>query len=329
MTQVSRSSSDTPARAAHPPGLATVLLDGAATPAVWAGGFVLPLAETAVRHGGTAPASALAALQEWEHWSAVIHRAAGDGVGGAGWLPDTQVTFLPALPDPPTLYCAATNYHDHVQEMESTKGGGVPRSPLFFLAPPAALAGHRRDVGRPPGCTRFDWEIELAVIIGREAVDVAAADAPDIIAGYTVANDLSIRDYARPAGSPFFPDWLRMKGYTGCKPLGPVIVPARDVPDPMNLELSLTVDGEQRQASSTAKMIFSIAEQIECLSRIAPLRPGDIILTGTPAGTGNASGTYLSPGDVVVAEIDGVGRLETHIVSGDQPADAQPQEQPA
>jgi 2-keto-4-pentenoate hydratase/2-oxohepta-3-ene-1,7-dioic acid hydratase in catechol pathway len=76
-------------------------------------------------------------------------------------------------------------------------------------------------------------------------------------------------------------------------------------------------------------MIFSIAEQIECLSRIAPLRPGDIILTGTPAGTGNASGTYLSPGDVVVAEIDGVGRLETHIVSGDQPADAQPQEQPA
>jgi 2-keto-4-pentenoate hydratase/2-oxohepta-3-ene-1,7-dioic acid hydratase in catechol pathway len=300
-------------------GLATILLDGVHTLAVWADGLVLPLAEVTGSDPASPRGSARAALSDWEYWCDAIEQATANGAGGAGWLPEAEVTFLPVLTDPPTVYCTAANYHDHVREMESTKSGVSAGSPLFFLAPPASVTGHRGAAVRPAGCERFDWEVELAVIIGRDAEHVAAADAMGIVAGYSVANDLSIRDYARHGDSPFFPDWLRMKGYAGCKPIGPAIVPADDVPDPMSLDLSLTVNGDQRQQSSTKNMIFSIAEQIECLSRIAPLRAGDIILTGTPAGTGNAWGSYLSPGDVVVAEIGGIGRLETRITTPQEP----------
>jgi 2-keto-4-pentenoate hydratase/2-oxohepta-3-ene-1,7-dioic acid hydratase in catechol pathway len=104
-----------------------------------------------------------------------------------------------------------------------------------------------------------------------------------------------------------------MKSYTGCMPLGPAIVPAESVPDAMDLRLGLTVNGERRQDSNTKNMIFSIAEQIEYLSRIVTLQPGDVILTGTPAGTGSAWGAFLTPGDVVVAEVEGLGRLETRV----------------
>lgn len=292
------------------PGLATIRLDGRQTLAVWADGFVLPLAEAARRCGISKPTprSVREALSDWDTWCAVVGQVAGDG-----WLAETEVAFLPAITDPPTVYCAAANYHDHVKEMSSTADGGNWLSPMHFLTPPATLSGHRQPVARPAGCRRFDWEVELAVIIGQPAANVAAADAGAVIAGYAVADDLSLRDFARREDYPFFPDWLRSKGYPGCLPLGPAIVPAAFVPDPMDLELALSVNGERRQGSSTKNMIFSIADQIEYLSAIAPLQVGDVILTGTPAGTGNAWGAYLSPGDVVVAEIHGLGRLETPI----------------
>jgi 2-keto-4-pentenoate hydratase/2-oxohepta-3-ene-1,7-dioic acid hydratase in catechol pathway len=298
------------------PGLATIRLDGRPGPAVLAGGFVLPLAEAARRSGadGPAPGSSREALADWDRWTSVIRHAGADGVGGAGWLPETDVEFLPALADPPTVYCAAANYHDHAKEMRST-ADTVPAAPMFFLVPPASLAGHREPVVRPDGVQQFDWEVELAVVIGRRASSVSAADASTVIAGYTVANDLSLRDFARREDFPFFPDWLAMKSYTGCMPLGPAIVPAESVPDPMDLHLGLTVNGVQRQASNTKNMIFSIAEQIEYLSRIVTLQPGDVILTGTPAGTGRAWGAFLAPDDVMVAEVEGLGRLETRVAA--------------
>jgi 2-keto-4-pentenoate hydratase/2-oxohepta-3-ene-1,7-dioic acid hydratase in catechol pathway len=298
------------------PGLATIRLNGLPTPAVLAGGFALPLAEAARRGGiaGPVPGSVREALPDWARWTSVIRRAAADGAGGPGWLPEAEVAFLPALADPPTVYCAAVNYRDHAKEMRST-ADTVPAAPLFFLVPPASLNGHRGPVVRPDGVEQLDWEVELAVVIGREASSVRAADAGAVIAGYTVANDLSLRDFARREDYPFFPDWLAMKAYTGCLPLGPAIVPADSVPDPMDLHLGLTVNGVQRQDSNTGNMIFSIGEQIECLSRIVALQPGDVVLTGTPAGTGRSWGIYLSPDDVVVAEIEGLGRLETRVTT--------------
>jgi 2,4-didehydro-3-deoxy-L-rhamnonate hydrolase len=303
------------------PGLATVVADSTQTLAVWAGGFVLPLAEAARRCGITAgpPASLRAALPNWDRWCGVARQVTADGgPGDVGWRAETEVTFLPAVSDPITVYCAAANYADHHKEM---RGAGAPaaQSPMFFVGTPASLAGHRQEVVRPAGCERLDWEVELAVIVGRDAKDVPAADADRVIAGYAVANDVSLRDFARREDYPFFPDWLRSKSYAGCLPLGPAVIPASFVPDPMDLELSLTVNGEQRQSSSTKNMIFSVAEQIEYLSRIAPLRAGDVILTGTPAGTGRAWASYLSPGDVMVAEVRGLGRLETRVRAGSGP----------
>jgi 2-keto-4-pentenoate hydratase/2-oxohepta-3-ene-1,7-dioic acid hydratase in catechol pathway len=297
------------------PGLATVTVNGAQTLAVWADGFVLPLAQAARRCGVAAapPVSVREALFDWDRWCAVLWDVAGDGAAGDDWLAEADVAFSPAIADPSGIYCAAANYYDHTEEMRGKGRGAAGRSPMYFLAPPAALSGHRQDVARPAGCARFDWEVELAVVIGQDAKDVAAADAGGVIAGYAIANDLSMRDFARRDDYPFFPDWLRAKCYAGCLPVGPAIVPASFVPDPMKLDLSLTVNGEQRQASSTKNMIFSIAEQIEYLSQIVPLRAGDVILTGTPAGTAAAWGSYLSPGDVMVAEIRGLGRLETRV----------------
>ncbi|HEY6792894.1 MAG TPA: fumarylacetoacetate hydrolase family protein [Trebonia sp.] len=304
----------------YQPGLATVHANGGPALAVWADGFVLPLAEAARRCGVTAapPASLRAALSDWDRWCGVVRQVTADGRPGengpadGGWQDETEVTFLPSVTDPPTVYCAAANYHDHLREMRG-EGAQAGQSPMYFVAAPASLGGHRQGVVRPAGCARLDWEVELAVIIGRDAEDVAAADADRVIAGYSVANDVSLRDFARREDYPFFPDWLRSKSYAGCLPLGPVVVPASLVPDPMDLALSLTVNGVQRQASSSKNMIFSIAEQIEYLSHIVALRPGDIILTGTPAGTGAAWGSYLSPGDVMVAEIECLGRLETEV----------------
>jgi 2-keto-4-pentenoate hydratase/2-oxohepta-3-ene-1,7-dioic acid hydratase in catechol pathway len=306
--------------AVNGPGLATVTVNGAQTLAVWADGFVMPLAQAARRCGVAAapPVSVREALSDWDRWCAVLRDVAsdsvrGDGKAGDGWLAEADVAFSPAITDPSAIYCAAANYYDHTEEMRGKDHGAAGRSPMYFLAPPAALSGHRHDVARPAGCARFDWEVELAVVIGRDAKDVAAADAGGVIAGYAVANDLSMRDFARRDDYPFFPDWLRAKASAGCLPVGPAIVPASFVPDPMRLDLSLTVNGEQRQASSTKNMIFSIAAQIEYLSQIVPLRAGDVILTGTPAGTAAAWGSYLSPGDVMVAEIRGLGRLETRV----------------
>jgi 2-keto-4-pentenoate hydratase/2-oxohepta-3-ene-1,7-dioic acid hydratase in catechol pathway len=305
----------------HQPGLATVHANGGEALAVWAGGFVLPLTEAARRCGVTAapPASIRQALPDWDRWCGVVREMTADGGPGeggpadSGWQDETEVTFLPSVTDPPTVYCAAANYHDHANEMRAGQDGPDARDPMFFVGTAASLGGHRQDVVRPAGCKRLDWEVELAVVIGQEAKDVAAADAGSVIAGYSVANDISLRDFARREDYPFFPDWLRSKSYAGCLPLGPAVVPAAFVPDPMNLALSLTVNGEQRQASSTKNMIFSVAEQIEYLSHIAPLRAGDVILTGTPAGTGRAWAKYLSPGDVMVAEVQGLGRLETRV----------------
>ncbi|HEY4459788.1 MAG TPA: fumarylacetoacetate hydrolase family protein [Pseudonocardiaceae bacterium] len=141
---------------------------------------------------------------------------------GSGWLPDAEVTFLPPLTDPSSIYCAAANYHDHAKEMHSTADSGPPQNPMHFLTPPASLAGHRQPVARPSGCARFDWEVELAVIIGRDAADVNADDATDVIAGFAVANDLSMRDFARREDFPFFPDWLRAPATPGASTCRPV-----------------------------------------------------------------------------------------------------------
>jgi 2-keto-4-pentenoate hydratase/2-oxohepta-3-ene-1,7-dioic acid hydratase in catechol pathway len=224
---------------------------------------------------------------------------------------------------PGAIYCAGANYRDHVEEM-AKRSGTKPLDPRaanvetwFFLKTPACIAGPDTSIELPSYSNAIDWEAELAAIIGITARDVPPEDALDHVAGYTVANDLSARDHSKRDGvadlSPFKWDWLSHKVFDGSCPLGPWMVPAWDIPDPQALRISLSVNGVVKQDSNTSQMIYSVAEQISQLSRKRTLLPGDLVLTGTPAGVGAPRGEFLREKDVVEVEIEKIGRLRNTI----------------
>ena len=216
---------------------------------------------------------------------------------------EDAVTWLPPLV-PGTTLALGLNYADHAAELAFR----APDKPLIFLKGPNAFIGHRGHSRVPSDVAQMHFECELAVVIGRTARNVARADAYDHIGGYTVANDYALREYLENYYRPN----LRVKNRDGCTPLGPWLVDAADVADPMNLQLTTTVNGETVQSGNTRDMIFDIPFLIEYLSEFMTLSPGDVILTGTPQGV-----RFLKPGDEVVTEIGGVGRLVNTIV-GDE-----------
>ena len=240
-------------------------------------------------------------------------------------LPLAEVKLHAPLLYPGTIYCAGANYSDHVAEMARAQNMPLPEDPRklglkpwFFIKPArACVVGTGARVARPENCRKLDWEAELVAVIGRPARNVAVSEALRHVAGYTIANDLSARDLSRrtqlPPGNPFHFDWTAHKGFEGSCPLGPWITPAREVPDPQRLAIRLWVNGVLKQDSNTGQMIYSVADQIAHLSSIATLHPGDIILTGTPAGVGTGRNEFLQPGDHVEVEIEGLGRLENWI----------------
>jgi 5-oxopent-3-ene-1,2,5-tricarboxylate decarboxylase / 2-hydroxyhepta-2,4-diene-1,7-dioate isomerase len=215
------------------------------------------------------------------------------------WLPPLKPTERPR-----TIFALGLNYADHARELAFK----APEEPLIFLKSENTLIGHREQTQRPPDATYMHYECELAVVIGRTARRVTRADAYGYVAGYTVANDYAIRDYLENYYRPN----LRVKNRDGCTPIGPWLVDAQDVKNPMNLRLSTTVNGSVTQRGSTADMIFDIAFVIAHLSAFMTLSPGDVILTGTPEGL-----VGVHPGDEVVTEIGGIGRLVNTIV-GDE-----------
>ena len=265
--------------------------------------------------GELAPPSIRMLLDGWDRWCDVIERALVDA-DDQGWLVAEQVVFLPPVADPPTLYCCAANYHEHVAEMGHEVGADA--DPYHFLIPPAALIGHRQPVDYPHGVPdMLDWEVELAVLIGRHTRNATIEDALDAVAGYTVANDISLRDRSLAGHHPVFGHrWIYRKGRETFKPLGPVLTPARFIRDVANLDLNLTVNGEVRQSSNTSRMVFTVQAQIVHISSMITLLPGDLILTGTPEGTAAAhGGRYLAIGDVVAASVAEIGTLENAIAA--------------
>jgi len=209
------------------------------------------------------------------------------------------VTWLPPLaptPQPRTILALGLNYADHAKELEFK----APDEPLVFLKGENALTGHRRFTRRPEGVQFMHYECELAVIVGKTAKNVKRGDAYDFIAGYTVANDYAVRDYLENWYRPN----LRVKNRDGATPLGPWFVESRDVPNPMALALQTTVNGKLTQSGNTRDMIFDVPFLIEYFSSFMTLRPGDLILTGTPDGV-----VDCRPGDVVVTEIERIGAL--------------------
>jgi 2-keto-4-pentenoate hydratase/2-oxohepta-3-ene-1,7-dioic acid hydratase in catechol pathway len=189
--------------------------------------------------------------------------------------------------------------------------------PWQFIKASRSLADPGATVSASHYTQKLDWEVELAAVIGKTAKNVSVEQALGHVAGYTAANDLSARDLSRrphvSETSAFKSDWIGQKSFDGACPLGPWIVPAQDIPDPQNLAIELWVNDVLKQDSNTGKMIFNIAEQISHLSMGMTLHPGDVILTGTPAGVGSARNEFLQPGDVVKIEIERVGALTNTI----------------
>ena len=226
-------------------------------------------------------------------------------------------TLLAPLRWPRKVICAGVNYRRHLREM----GGEIPEAgwrPFFFLkAPTTSVIGPRDPIViRSADLARYDWEAELAVVIGTAGKDIDPERAVAHLAGYCVANDVTARGYHRRDVAPadaFAYDWFAAKSMEGSLPLGPGITPAFFVPDPQDLRVRLWVNGELQQDESTADMVCPVAELIAAASQVVTLEPGDVIATGTPSGVGAARGRYLRGGDVVRVTIDGLGTLENPV----------------
>jgi 2-keto-4-pentenoate hydratase/2-oxohepta-3-ene-1,7-dioic acid hydratase in catechol pathway len=204
---------------------------------------------------------------------------------------------------PGKVVCIGLNYRDHAEET----GAAIPAEPVVFMKDPSTVIGPDDDVLIPPGSVKTDWEVELGVVIGRTARYLASPDdAIACVAGYVLSHDVSEREYQLERGG----QWDKGKSCETFNPLGPVLVPASEVPDPQALGLRLRVNGVLRQDGSTADMIFGVAYVVWYLSRFMVLHPGDLVNTGTPAGValGLPDHPYLRAGDVVELEIDGLGR---------------------
>jgi 2-keto-4-pentenoate hydratase/2-oxohepta-3-ene-1,7-dioic acid hydratase in catechol pathway len=237
---------------------------------------------------------------------------AGDGISDAraavdaGDLPelDPASRIGPPVARPGKVVCIGLNYSDHAAETHAEP----PAEPVLFMKAPNTVIGPNDEVLIPRGSTKTDWEVELAVIIGRTARYTAGeAEALACVAGYAIANDVSEREFQLERGGT----WDKGKSCETFNPLGPWLVTADEVPDPQSLALRLWVNGEPKQQSSTKNMIFSVAELVHYVSRFMVLEPGDVINTGTPAGVALGQPEpkpYLRPGDVVELEIDGLGR---------------------
>ena len=227
--------------------------------------------------------------------------------------------FAPIL-FPSSIYCAGANYNDHMMEMAKLQGippapdpHEVGLKPWHFLKASRSVTGDGATVKLPRASKAIDWEAELGAVIGRKAKDVPIEKALDYVAGYTITNELSARDLGKreqlPDATPFKWDWVGQKCFDDACPLGPWIVPASDIKDPQKLGIKLWVNDVIKQDSNTSDMIFSLAEQLSHLSSRITLYPGDVILTGTPAGVGAARREFLKPGDVTKVWVENIGTL--------------------
>ncbi|QYK40862.1 MAG: fumarylacetoacetate hydrolase family protein [Paracoccaceae bacterium] len=229
--------------------------------------------------------------------------------------PASAVRFLAPIPRPAkNVFCVGRNYAEHIAEGARAQNTtvAVTEVPVYFTKPPTAVIGAAEPVLTFPALsTQTDYEVELAVIIGTPGRDIPKDRALDHVFGYTILNDITARDVQRRHGGQYF----KGKGLDGSCPMGPWIVTADDLPDPQAVGIRLWVNGEKRQDSTTAAMIFDIPTLIASLSEGLTLEPGDIIATGTPSGVGYAMTPprFLTDGDEVTCEIDGIGRLSNRV----------------
>jgi 2-keto-4-pentenoate hydratase/2-oxohepta-3-ene-1,7-dioic acid hydratase in catechol pathway len=254
-----------------------------------------------------APTSTRAAIADWD---ALAPRLAAADAAGKG-TPLAEVQVLSPLDSCEKMMAIGLNYADHIEEARG-EGLTIPTEQVWFSKQVNSLAGPFDGIDLPKVSDKLDYEVELVAIIGKGGRHISAADAPKHIFGYAVGNDVSVRDWQTKT-----PQWVLGKSFDTHGPIGPAIVTADELGDPHGRAIKSFVNGELRQNSNTKHLVFSVWAQIEELSKVMTLKPGDVIFTGTPGGVGLAfrPPKFLKTGDVVRCEIDGLGAIENTVVA--------------
>jgi 2-keto-4-pentenoate hydratase/2-oxohepta-3-ene-1,7-dioic acid hydratase in catechol pathway len=283
----------------------------------------------AARKGAVSTSESIQGLLEnWDANFAVLQEIVAylEKEGRPGAAKMTSFRALPPVMRPGKMFYAAQNFQEHVDEMlraGMTPAGG-PRftgeksttQPYLFLKAPSCLAGANDDIPIPLGMQKIDWEAEIALALGKKGKRIKAERALDHVAGFMTTNDVSCRDMQiRPDRPGLRSDWLGGKSHDNFAPMGPFLVPRVFVPEHMNLFIRLTVNGEVKQNGNTSQFIFTPEEQIEYASNILTLETGDIFSCGTCGGVGQGTNTFLKVGDVVVTEIESLGRMQNRFVA--------------
>jgi 2-keto-4-pentenoate hydratase/2-oxohepta-3-ene-1,7-dioic acid hydratase in catechol pathway len=261
--------------------------------------------DLATASDGRLPSDMRTFLQQGEN-AMRLARQVGENAAASSAL--SEVALLAPIPNPSKVVAIGLNYMDHCREQNIKP----PEMPIIFAKFPNAVVGPGAMIRWDPALTQqVDYEVELAVVMGRTAQRVSAAEALDYVAGYTICNDVSARDLQ-------FGDrqWVRGKSLDTFCPLGPWLVTRDEIPDPQDLSLRCTLNGQVMQDSTTAEMIFGVTTLIEFISRAFTLLPGDVIATGTPDGVGvfRSPQVFMKNGDVVTLEVEGLGQLTNHCI---------------
>jgi len=232
-----------------------------------------------------------------------------EGCIGGKELP-TNVRLGSPVARPSKLVCVGKNYADHAKEFD----GALPDEPVLFMKASTACCGPFDEVFLPPGCQKLDYEVELALVIGKTASRISEKEAIEYLAGYTVMCDYSERDWQKERAG----QWMKGKSADTFAPIGPYLLTPDEVEDPQSLSLWTKVNGEKRQSGWSGDMVFSVPYLVSYISQFMTLLPGDIISTGTPAGVGMGMTPprYLSPGDQVELCVEGIGCMKQRIISG-------------
>ncbi|HBZ45710.1 MAG TPA: 5-carboxymethyl-2-hydroxymuconate isomerase [Maritimibacter sp.] len=273
---------------------------GSAENGVLTGDKVVPIAALAP----DAPQDMKALIADWDAQAPKL--AGAEAHPAAVALAD--VTLEAPVPDPEKIMAIGLNYLDHIEET----GMPTPEQQLWFAKMSNAVNAPNGDIELPKVSDQLDWEVEMVAIIGKGGRHISAADAPDHVFGYAVGNDVSVRDWQMKT-----PQWVMGKSFDTHAPFGPAIVTADEVGDPHRLDITCKVNGETRQSSNTRHLLFNVWAQVEELSRVMTLKPGDLIFTGTPGGVGLAMKppVFLKEGDVVTCEIEDLGTITNKVVA--------------
>jgi 2-keto-4-pentenoate hydratase/2-oxohepta-3-ene-1,7-dioic acid hydratase in catechol pathway len=257
-------------------------------------------------------------LEDWQQRAPQVKAALEAAVKlvGQGKLKPVagDVQILPPY-RPERIFCAASNYIEHANEMGTVLAAKAESKPYMFLKLRNTVIGENDVIRKPPETAQLDWEIELAAVIGKPGRRISVDAALDHVAGYSIVNDISARDINVRSDYPFKFDWFQGKCHDTFAPFGPWIVPSWYIRDPQAVEMLLTVNGQEMQKDSTRNMIWTLREQISYLSTIVTLEPGDVVATGTPTGVGMGRGVYLNAGDKISATVDGIGTLNNTVAA--------------